>query len=84
MEAKGGASPLGTRNVPGVGRCQQGTPQYEQNIADNMAKSSNPERAAAGQDLQEAIQNGEAKYYEARTTYDENGCENTTIKEFDP
>jgi hypothetical protein len=84
MEAKGGGSPLGTRNVPGVGRCQQGTPQYMQNIADNMAKSNNPQRAAAGKRLQQAIEDGDAKYYEARTAYDENGCENTTIKEFDP
>lgn len=84
IEAKGGASPLGSA-MSGGWRYQQGTAKYLMMIAKRMSKRADP-IGAAGRKLMAALKNGKppVRYAEARTTYDSTGSGKTVVKEFDP
>ncbi len=85
LEAKGGASALGSAMVSNGFRYQQGTAAYLAEIAKRMAKRPG-KIGEMGRKLQSALKNGDppVRYAEARTDYDKNGAGNTVVREFDP
>ena len=62
VEAKGGSSGLGSRRTREGLRAQQGTPEYRDDIIQNMLESGDPNVIATARRLQEAIADGNFKY----------------------
>jgi hypothetical protein len=86
VEAKGGGSPLGTREAGGV-KVEQGTPEYFDATADSMKKSGDPNARAAAQALEDARRSGDVRYFEARapigTRKGEDILKDFEVNEFD-
>ena len=63
VEAKGGSSGLGSRQVGEGLRAEQGTIEYAKSIIDNMVKNgATPEIRKLGRELEAALANGKVKY----------------------
>jgi hypothetical protein len=67
VEAKGGGSQLGYRQLENGGAAQQGTREYLQGTASAMKASGNPATRKMGQELEMALAEGRVDYYVART-----------------
>ena len=88
VEAKGGSSVLGSRQISEGMRAEQGTYQYAKNVAENMAKNgATPEIRKLGRDLGIALDQGKVKYLLVRAPVATEGGEavigSVRISEFD-
>ncbi|MEZ4230481.1 MAG: hypothetical protein R3B89_15005 [Polyangiaceae bacterium] len=86
-ECKGGdATNSGGRNDPNKKgeRYQQGTPEYLQLQADNMAKNGKTQAERdAGEELKRAIENGNVEYNEVKQPVDHSGnLGDTSVREY--
>jgi hypothetical protein len=67
IEAKGGSSGLGSRQVSEGLRAEQGTVQYARSVAENMARNgATAEIKKLGRDLVVALEQGKVKYFLVR------------------
>ena len=82
VEAKGGNSLLGGREVAG-GYAQQGTTQYRDGIIQKMVASPNPDVSATGTKIRNARRDVKLEYWEVRQGFDTNGnLVDITVKRF--
>ncbi len=91
IEAKGGTSPLGTRDVKGddgqVRTCRQGSLPYLIDIANAMARSSDQHTSAVGNAVLEALARHQVRYIVVRAPIGQAGNRDVPrdiiVKEFD-
>jgi hypothetical protein len=80
VEAKGGSSPLGTRNVDGGKIAKQGSKEYFDDITRAMSRDGNsPEARQTGRDLNRAMRDDNVQYLEVRTPITYDGLGNSTV-----
>jgi len=81
VEAKGGSSTLGTRNVDGSIH-QQGTREYRKALTKEMKNSSNEAAKKIGRELDDAFES-DIRYFHSQTPISKNGkILETILKEF--